>query len=452
MKDSLQNPRAGRGPKAIAETVRSPVRNALLLALVAVGCVAGYQLWKWRQGPPRGPLSNLVDPANPDAQRALATGAQPAEIIEAQQVSTTETDDASSPTTADEPAGQPVASPAEGLRLEPTPYTRQLVANLTELDLSRGPLTPEQSDQWKAGLQVLVQQGSSAVPAIREFLEQNRDWDLGPGSSLGYSSVRAGLLDALQQIGGPEAQALMLQTLQITSMPSEIAHLARYLEQQGPGQFREQIGTAVRETLAQAASGELRGYDVGPLFQVLQTYSDASTVAGLEKSLPKWNYYSALALANLPSGEGIPSLIRLAQEAPGTTARGVALEALAQVAIQYPDASAALVELARSGKFSERNWLTAVAALGGERYFIRDTGAEDASVPVGSGVRSFHLEASNQNFYSTPAWGGMSPEQINERLGINDQLLAVSASPAVAQALQNTRASLLTKGQQASAN
>ncbi len=452
MKDPLQNPRAGRGPKAKAETVRSPVRNGLLLALVAVGCVAGYQLWKWRQGPPPGPLSKLVDPANQDPQTERAAAAPSADVAVVQPGSPADSDDASGPETEGEPVNQPVALPVEGLSLEPTPYTRQLVATLTDLDPGRGPLTPEQSEQWKAGLQVLVQQGSSAVPAIREFLEQNRDLDLGPGSSLGYPSVRAGLLDALQQIGGPEAQALMLQTLQITSMPSEIARLARYLELQGPGQFRTEIGTAVRETLAQAAGGQLRGWDVGPLFQVLQTYSDAATVAALEKSAPKWNYYSALALANLPTGEGVPSLIRLAQESPGTTARGVALEALAQVAIQYPNASAALVELARSGKFSERNWLTAVAALGGERYFIRDSGVEDAPVPTGSGVRNYHLEASNQNFYSIPPWGGMSPEQINERVGIIDQLLAVSSSPAVTQALQNTRASLLTKGQQASAN
>ena len=160
---------------------------------------------------------------------------------------------------------------------------------------------------------------------------------------------------------------------------------------------------------------------------------------------------SVMALANLPSGEGIPSLIRLAQEAKGSPG-GVALEALGQVAIHSAEASAALVEMARDGKFSDYYWLSTVAALGGEQCFITDTGLDNGSIPAGSGLKSYHLEASNQNFYSLPAPGGMSPEQIDERVAIIDRLLAIHPSAAVVQALQNTRASLLRNGQQASAN
>src|SRR5262249_9541150 len=150
--------------------------------------------------------------------------------------------------------------------------------------LSQGPLTSEQAGQGKQTLQHLIQQGNTAVPAIREVLDQNRDWDLGTDNPLGYPSLRAGLLEALQKGGGPEAQELMLQTLSTTALPSEIARLARYLEQQAPGQFREEIGTAVRETLAQATAGQLRSWDVGPLFQVLQTYGVTGAAADLEKS------------------------------------------------------------------------------------------------------------------------------------------------------------------------
>ncbi|MGH8247365.1 MAG: hypothetical protein ACREUU_13145, partial [Gammaproteobacteria bacterium] len=77
---------------------------------------------------------------------------------------------------------------------------------------------------------------------------------------------------------------------------------------------------------------------------------------------------------------------------------------------------------------------------------------ERPAVPAGSGVKSYYLARSGQKFYSTPAWGGMSIEQIQQRIAIIDQLLAVNPSAAVAQALQNARASLLTKSQQASAN
>jgi len=423
------------------------------VGLAGLGSLLGYHVWKLHRASAESPaiitdagetLEHTDHQSNPALETVPPTVVEPGDADSAEAVVV--------PAVEQPDLRAAIARAAQDGKAEATPYTRQLVANLTQLELASGGLTAEQAEQWKAGLRVLVQQGSSAVPAIGEFLEQNLDGDVGAGSLLGYPSIRAGLLDALQQINGPEAQALMLQTLQTTSIPAEIARLARYLEQEGPGQFREDITTAVRETLAQAAAGQLRGWYVGPLFQVLESYGDANVVADLEKSTAKWNYYSALALANLPSGEGIPSLIRLAQEAPSSTTRGVALEALSQVAVQYPQASAALVELARAGKLSERNWIAAAAALGGERYFIRDTGGDNPPVPEGSGVKSYHLESSNQNFYSAPAWGGMSIEQINQRLAIIDQLLAVSSSATVTQALEKARASLATKDQQASAN
>jgi hypothetical protein len=194
------------------------------------------------------------------------------------------------------------------------------------------------------------------------------------------------------------------------------------------------------------------GWDVGPLFQVLQSYGNASAVADLEKTASKWNYYSALTLASLPSGAGIPALVNLAQESSGSGSRAAAREALAQVAVQYPEASAALVDLARSGQLSEKNWIAATSALEGTQFSIRNSGLDSAAVPVGSGVKSYYLARSDQHFYSTPGWGGMSTPQIQQRIAIIDQLLAVTPSAAVAQALQNARTSLLRQGQQASAN
>ena len=47
-----------------------------------------------------------------------------------------------------------------------------------------------------------------AAPAIKDFLEQNQDINfdaLTGGDQMNYSTLRMELLDALQQIGGPEA-------------------------------------------------------------------------------------------------------------------------------------------------------------------------------------------------------------------------------------------------------
>jgi hypothetical protein len=448
MNRSMNNS-AGNNRPSPSVGARAPLKCAFQLLLVGAISVAGYFCWKSHQGRTESVGSAVSEAVAPDTREATPVSAASEEPVEVG----LDSDSTPSALTIVETVNRSAVVPAQSQAsaVEPTPEMRQLVATLTQFQAGGGTLTAEQAEAWKQGLRALIEQGRAAVPAIREFLEQNRDITFGGANALGYSSLRSAFFDALQQIGGADAQGVMLQTLQNTAVPSEIARLARYLEQQAPGQYRDQIAAAARDTLAQAAEGQLRGWDLGPIFQVLQTYGDSSVAAELERNASKWNYYSAFALANLPSGEGIPSLIHLAQESSSSSSRGVALEALAQVAVQNPNATAAMVELARGGKISDRYWLGAAAALGGDRWYIRDSGS-DTPVPVASGVKTYHLEASNQNFYTTPAWGGMSNEQISQRLAIIDQLLGVNPSPAVVQALQNARTLLLNGGQQAGVN
>src|SRR5439155_14186925 len=142
-------------------------------------------------------------------------------------------------------------------------------------------------------------QSASGIPAIRRFLEQNVDVSFGKdgAESAGAPSLRAGLLESLRQIGGPEALALSRQVLQTTADPLEIALVARDLEEMAPGQYRRDVLDAARQTLAQAAEGNLDVKDPSLLFQVLQSYGDAGAVADLVKLVPQWNYYATLALA-----------------------------------------------------------------------------------------------------------------------------------------------------------
>lgn len=456
MNDNLQESRAVRRADSRKERGGGSLWHAFFLSLALVSLGVGHQWSKTRQHSAESapPDSAAIAPAN--QADGVGTPA-PAVVPQEEEVEIREGADlkAEAPATPRkvETLNRPaLQTPARTGPSEPSPAARQLVTSLTQLDFSRGPLTAEQSAHWKESLRQLIQQGGGAVPAIREFLQLNRDWDFGAANSLGYPSLRTAFLDALGQIGGSESQGLLLQMLQTTAVPSEIARVARSLEQGAPGEFHEEIRAAVRETLAQAAAGQLTGWDMGPLFQVLQQYGNSSAIPDLEKSASKWNYYSALALASLPSGEGVPALVRLAQESSGVATRCAAIEALAQVAVEYPSAGAALVELARSGKLSEKNWIAATAGLEGNRYSIRDSGLESAGVPIGAGAKSYSLARSNQHFYSTPALGGMSKEQIQQRLAIIDQLLAVGPSATVAQALQNARASLASTGQQANAN
>jgi hypothetical protein len=142
--------------------------------------------------------------------------------------------------------------------------------------------------------------------------------------------------------------------LQTTADPFEIALLSRYLEQQAPGRYRDLELTAARETLALAASGQVRIGDVSALFELLQAYGDENIVPSLEKAVSRWNCYATLALAGLPNGVGIPTLIKLAQDSSvGAIGAGdFTLRPLAQVPCNIPMQSA-LLDAARQNQIPD---------------------------------------------------------------------------------------------------
>jgi len=416
----------------------SAPRLLVYLGVVALALWIAYRL-KTGRGSSPAPDSTVTTPAHGSAAQG---DSEPREVPLSKYISD------SRPPAAIPAAGRTAsAAPPAVARTEPTPYTRQLVASLTNLDLTHGPITREQAQQWKQGLQVLTQQGAAAVPAIREFLEQNQELSfsaLSGGELLGQSSLRVALIDALQQIGGPEAAAVMLQTLQTTALPSEIALLARNLEQLAPGQYRQETLNAVNEVLVMADKGQLAGWDVGALFQVLQNYGDASTASALAQLQSKWNYYATLALAGLPGGEGVPSLIRQVQDAAAGAGgkSSLTLQILAQIATEYPDAGAALIEQARRNQIPDGAWRKIATGLAGDQYQIGTPSELSALSPSLPGLKTYHIESGNQNFYSLPLSANLSSDQISQRLALIDQLLGAASSPAAVEALQNARASL----------
>ena len=343
-----------------------------------------------------------------------------------------------------QPASRATATPAVPRR-EPTPHTRDLVSRLSQLSFGNGPVTAEQVEKWKQSFKELTEQGVAAVPAIREFLEKNLEIDYPGGSGgnpLGHASLRSALIDALQQIGGPEATATMLQTLQSTTLPSEIALLARYLDQQSPEQYRQQAMASAREVIAMAAQGQLPKWDMAPLFQMYQGFGDATVAAELESHLPQWKYYANMSLAALPDGQGVPSLLRQMQEQSGPGKTDFPFQMLAQVAGRYPEAGAALLEQAALGNIPDSAWRRIAAGLAGEEFQI-GVPAPGAGAPtqVGvGGIKTYHIESGNQNFSSLITV--LSPEEVAQRRQLVDQLLASAKSPAAAQALQNAQASL----------
>jgi hypothetical protein len=300
-----------------------------------------------------------------------------------------------------------------------------LLARLTQLTSNVNSLSGEQAAEINDLLAKLAAGGTAAIPAIRQFLQDGQDFSfdsIAGGDLVNYGTIRLGLIDALQQIGGPEALELAASTLQTTADPFEIAFLSRYLEQQAPGQFRELELTAARESLALAGQVPIAG--VSALFELLQAYGDENVVSSLEKAASQWSYYATLALAGLPNGAGIPTLIKLAQD-PAVSAMGAgdfALRPLAQVALLYPDAASALLDAARQNQIPDTAWSTVAGALAGS-----------------------YLQYGNQIFGSTSPALNWSPEQVSQQIALINQLLTVTTSPAGRQALQEASASVSSR-------
>jgi hypothetical protein len=304
---------------------------------------------------------------------------------------------------------------------------QQLVTQLSQLAPSGGKLTAAQASELNRLFQELSAQGEAGVAAIRDFLGRNEDinFDSIPGGdNVDYATLRLGLLDALMQAGGKDASDALVQVLQTTTDPREIALLARSLEQSSPDQYNEQVLAAARNALAMAMKGQWDGKDVSPLFEVLQHLGDANTAPDLKSAVKAFNYYATLALAGMPNGTGVPTLIQLAAD-PGVAALGngdYALRPLAQVALQYPEAQAALIQQAQMNQIPTAAWAGVAAALSGT--YIQ-YGTQIFGSPV-----------------STVQW---SNAEITRRIALIDQLLAVTSNSSGTQSLRTARTSLVAK-------
>jgi hypothetical protein len=329
---------------------------------------------------------------------------------------------------------------------EPSSQTRQLVSTLLWPGQVGRPFTSEQAVEWKQNLQQLVQQGASGVPAIIEFLKQNKDLDFGSGVSqaLGYASARQAMFDALTQIGGPEAISGILQTLQTTAEPREIALLSQNLEKLEPEQHRQEELEAARQVLATASARKLEASDVAPLFEVLQKYGGPAVITELEQAAKHWSYYGTIALAQLPDGAGIPGLISIAQD-PKTAngAREAAFQMLAQVFPQSPEARAVLLQQARSGAISEYAWRIMAPVLAGDQVGLLNSAFEDHQGLIGArGLRTTRT-SDNQSYFVLPS--NLTPDQVAERTALIDELLVATADATAREVLEQSKNRLTTQ-------
>jgi HEAT repeat protein len=355
-------------------------------------------------------------------------------------------DDAGAPSEATpaptpKPSAPAPSPPPEFARVDP----RDLVSILAALT-GKDPISPEQAQKWKESLQQLIRQGPSSVPAIQQFLAQNQDVNfvgISGAGALGYNTLRSAMVDALGQIGGADATQAMLQVLQTSIFPTDIPALANALNAQAPGQYQEAVLDAVRQQLNLGAMDQLGGANVLPLFQALATEAanGASLTADLTQYAEKWPYYSAIALAAMPDGAGVSSLIQIAQgTVPGNSA--AAAQALAELAPQNTEALNTLLDLAKNGQLSDSVLSQLAPYLAGRQLELGPP-----ANPAAGGYLTFHMANGNEDFSAYDAGGTMTQSQIAQDISVIDKLLQAvpSTDSATVDALQQQRSALAAR-------
>ena len=193
---------------------------------------------------------------------------------------------------------------------------------------------------------------------------------------------------------------------------------------------------AAREILNRVASSELQGGDVGPIFRALQHSSDPNLISEFVSRIPQWQYYATFALSEMPNAQGIPALVQQLQLPDSQTgeSRYFILEILAQDAAGNPDAANAILDQARSNRLTKGMWQRVALGLGGDQYIMT------APVTPSPNLKTYHMAAGNQNFFSLP----LSPAdgQLPQRLSLVEQLLNLTTDPTVASFLLNARDNL----------
>jgi len=445
-----------RGNKngASPEGARHGARPRVVIIVVVLSCVAAIVVLRPKKSAPNSATApqepSQTAPAVPT--KVASAGSQADESLPIQ----VSNESAASPTLGratvqKRVAAEPVAAP----RPEPSPYTRQLVNNLVNLGQDGVPKTPEQINAWRQNLQQLVQQGASALPAIQEFLDKNMDLVFGAEGArgLGYGSARGAMFDAMLQIGGTEGANAMMGVMQGTADPREIAQLAKNLDQLAPEQYRGQILEAARQVLAMSGdAAKANQTDVAPLFEVLGKYGGPGAVAEIEQAGNNYKYYSAITLAQLADGAGVPALIQMVQDTGGGPVKNIsALQMLTQAAGQNADARAALVQAVKANNISPSSWAYLAPLLSGDQVQFQDSALGNSTMPANkSDVRTFHIAAGNQNFYTAP--GTLNADQLQQQLAFINELLGVASNPTAVQTLQATKDTLSRRLQQLGAS
>jgi len=262
-------------------------------------------------------------------------------------------------------------------------------------------LRPETSDESRNRtmrriihhFQLLASLDAEALPAIKEFLEKNQDVDYtaedlsetgerASRSRMGARnlvrtdflvppSLRLGLVDVLDQIGGEPAEQIMATMLATTGRGVEVAYLARLLHENAPNKYRDVAITAAKELLANPPQVDqpnrldenARAY----LYEVLAMYGDLS--------------YAETAQTTLVTPDG-----RVDRQALGYLTRTLKEQAVPTIQAAYSNPNL-------TNQWEKSNLLNTALAFAGQSPVANQMLAEMlANESIPPGVRAFTVQ------------------------------------------------------------
>jgi hypothetical protein len=275
-------------------------------------------------------------------------------------------------------------------------------------------------------LENLIDAGTNALPAIREFLALNQDiaysFAGGKGSKLGADfvvppSLRLGLFDVVKHIGGSDAVKLLADVLKTTGSALEVAYLANELQEVAPNQYRDLALSVAQNLLTQSTTANLDKNQRDNLYAVLTSYKDPSLLAQAQTQLVQTN------------GQIDRSALKYLQNSLGDQTVPIAAAAYNTSGLNPADKE----ELAKIGLY--------YAGVNPQANAFLATAVNDQSLPLD--VRSGLVKDLGQDGFNEKNPGAADLPIIQARLGLIDASTAAGIDPTLQAAFLEAQKDLL---------
>jgi hypothetical protein len=193
--------------------------------------------------------------------------------------------------------------------------------------------------------------------------------------------------------------------------------LGLYLENAWPGKHSDSVLAAAEQALIEADPAT---YFPAEFFELLSALGNEETALVLAESPLDHGAYASIALASLPEGAGLPALELQARqfEAGRDTIEGrLAIQLLAQQAPRYPQAAAALIELAERGAIPHDLWPYVLDLVAGNWTLTLEAPSSGVF-----GSHTYYRPEGDQVIYRVAPTPGAEDELQSQRLYVLDGL------------------------------